>query len=86
MVTGSAGWLEVNPASQIRYNLGSVLGDKKERWLELCEKAAVEHDPKRLLDLVKEISDLLEEKERRLGIIPPQLPKLRTADSEPPEK
>jgi hypothetical protein len=44
--------------------------DKKERWLELCAQAAIEQDPQKLIVLVKEISDLLEAKERRLGILP----------------
>jgi hypothetical protein len=47
-------------------------GEKKERWLELCAQAAVEQDPKRMLELVAEINALLEEKERRLGIMPPK--------------
>jgi hypothetical protein len=47
-------------------------GAKRDRWLELCERAAVEQDPKKLLELVKEINDLLKEKEQRLGIIPPK--------------
>jgi hypothetical protein len=46
--------------------------EKKERWMELCRQAAVEQDPEKLLVLVKEINDLLEEKERRLGILPPE--------------
>ena len=40
--------------------------DKKERWLQLCEQAAVEQDPERLLKLVDEISRMLDEKNRRL--------------------
>jgi hypothetical protein len=47
-------------------------GAKRERWLELCERAAAEQDPQKLLQLVKEINDLLREKEERLGIIPPK--------------
>jgi len=43
--------------------------EDKERWQELCAQAAVERDPKKLLELVGEIDRLLEEKERRLGII-----------------
>jgi hypothetical protein len=46
-------------------------GEKKERWMELCAQAAVEQDPKKLIKLVAEINDLLEEKERRLGVTPP---------------
>jgi hypothetical protein len=49
--------------------------ETKERWLELCEQAAVEQDPQKLMALVKEICELLEAKERRLGIIPPVLPR-----------
>ena len=49
-------------------------GEKKERWMELCAQAAVEQDPKKLMELVREINALLEEKERRLGITPPQHP------------
>ena len=46
--------------------------EKVERWMELCAQAAVEQDPDKLLALVKEINDLLEAKERRLGILPPK--------------
>ena len=46
--------------------------DKIERWMELCKQAAVEQDPKKLIALVQQISDLLEAKERRLGILPPK--------------
>ena len=41
-------------------------GDTKERWQELCEQAAVEQDPIRLLQLAEEINRLLLEKEKRL--------------------
>jgi hypothetical protein len=51
---------------------GIAMQDKKERWLELCALAAVEQDPQKLTALVKEINDLLEAKERRLGILPPK--------------
>ena len=44
-------------------------GEKKERWMELCARAATEQDPEKLMELVREINALLEEKERRLGII-----------------
>lgn len=39
--------------------------------MELCKQAAVEQDPKKLMALVEEITKLLEQKERRLGIRPP---------------
>jgi hypothetical protein len=43
----------------------------KARWMELCEQAAVEQDPKKLMELVTEINRLLLEKERRVGVVPP---------------
>jgi hypothetical protein len=41
-------------------------GLKKERWFQLCQQAAVEQDPARMAELITEINDLLEEKEKRL--------------------
>ena len=35
-----------------------------ERWESLCEKAANEQDSAKLIKLIKEINDLLEEKRR----------------------
>jgi hypothetical protein len=52
--TPTGGWV---PAMQ---------GENKERWRELCEQAAVEQDPAKLHELVKEINRLLDEKEVRL--------------------
>jgi hypothetical protein len=40
--------------------------EKTERWKELCEQAAVEKDPQRMLKLISEINDLLLGKQRRL--------------------
>lgn len=41
-------------------------GEKKEIWMHLCEQAAVEQDADKLMDLIKQINQLLEEKELRL--------------------
>ena len=41
-------------------------GATAERWRELCAKAAVEQDPEKLLELTREISRLLDEKQERL--------------------
>ncbi len=41
-------------------------GQKREIWMQLCENAASEQDPDKLMELIKEINRLLEEKERRL--------------------
>jgi hypothetical protein len=42
-------------------------GSNEERWKKLCEQAAKEQDPKKLVQLVKEIKDLLEAKRKRLS-------------------
>ena len=39
---------------------------KRELWLELCAQAADEQDPEKLMQLVGQINQLLEEKEARL--------------------
>ena len=44
--------------------------------MELAELAANEQDPKKLLELVREINDLLEQKQHRLAHLPPRLPNL----------
>ena len=41
-------------------------GEALEQWRRLCELAAIEQDPERLLTLVKEINRLLDENEQRL--------------------
>ncbi len=41
-------------------------GEVKERWMRLCEQAALEQNPEKLMQLVVEINRLLEEKEQRL--------------------
>ena len=41
-------------------------GEKREIWMHLCEQAAVEQDPDKLMDLIRHINQLLEEKELRL--------------------
>jgi hypothetical protein len=45
-------------------------GEKRELWMELCSQAASEQDPVKLMELVKQINQLLEDKETRLGILP----------------
>lgn len=44
-----------------------MIGKKKEEWLELCEQAANEQDPKKLMALIAELDRLLAAKERRLN-------------------
>ncbi len=40
--------------------------EPKDRWYELCKEASVEKDPERLLKLIQEINQLLEDKEAKL--------------------
>jgi hypothetical protein len=50
--------------------LRAVLQEKVqsgETWMALCERAAVEQDPKKLLELVSEINRLFDARERRLS-------------------
>jgi len=42
------------------------LQDKTELWKQLCAEAAVEQDPQRLLELTRQINDLLLGKQRRI--------------------
>ena len=39
-----------------------MFGSNKERWMALCEQAATEHEPAKLMKLIQEINDLLGEK------------------------
>ena len=41
-------------------------GETGERWRWVCEQAAQEHDPEKLMRLIEEINQLLESKEERL--------------------
>jgi hypothetical protein len=43
-----------------------MIGENEERWRKLCEEAAKEKDPDRLLELVRQINQKLADKERRL--------------------
>jgi len=41
-------------------------GETREHWRKLCEQAAEEKDPTKLMELIEEINRLLESKEERL--------------------
>jgi hypothetical protein len=43
-----------------------MVWDKKESWMELCELAAQEKDPEKLMALVAEIDRLLGEQKQRV--------------------
>jgi hypothetical protein len=44
----------------------TMIGENEQRWKELCAQAAIEQDPKKLVELTKEIDRLLAEKQSRL--------------------
>src|SRR3974390_1294427 len=52
-----------------RHEEERTMRESIERWMQLCAQAATEEDPTRLIALVNEINDLLEQKERRLGML-----------------
>jgi len=41
-------------------------GETKERWIQLCEQAAVEQDDEKLMKLIQEITRMLDDKDERL--------------------
>ena len=43
-----------------------MIGQTKEDWIKLCTQASTEQDPDELIRLIREINDLLEEKQLRL--------------------
>ena len=57
-------------------------GEKRERWMQLCEQAANEQDPEKLMVLIREIDILLQEKESRLRHQPRMQPEERKAVGE----
>ena len=46
--------------------------EKTELWKQLCAQAAVEQDPKKLHELIRQINELLGAKEKRLGGLMPK--------------
>ena len=49
-----------------------MIGENEERWKKLCEQAAEEQDPKKLIELVKKRNELLDAKQKRAGNLPPK--------------
>jgi hypothetical protein len=47
--------------------LGSMNGETKERWEVLCEQATGEQNPAKLLELITEINQIFDEKQKRLS-------------------
>src|SRR5262249_34537912 len=51
-----------------RPRYGLPMERNMERWRQLCEQAAVERDSGKLLELIREINRLLNEKKQRLAV------------------
>jgi len=48
-----------------------MAGDRNLSWLELCELASKEQDPKKLIELITEIEHLLAAEDERVRPVPP---------------
>ena len=59
---------ETKPLFESEAQTHNEPGRVEEQWVTLCSKAAVEQDPKKLLDLVSEINRLLDMRKKRLAI------------------
>ena len=46
-------------------------------WRELCQQAAKEHDPERLIELVQRLNEALEERQQRSAASPSNLAVVR---------
>ena len=46
--------------------IDAYMQENTDRWKQLCAEASVEQDPQRLLELTRQINDLLLGKQRRL--------------------
>jgi hypothetical protein len=47
------------------------MDENREEWMELCARAAKEQDPEKLMELIAQINQILEAKERSLKSNPP---------------
>ena len=66
--THKLGWpAVVSVSDRLRVRCASMQGETRERCQELCEQAANEQDPKKMLELVEEINRLLAVKYDRLS-------------------
>lgn len=59
-----------------------IMQDNTEEWLELCRQASVEQDGDRLVQLTTRITELLDQKRRRLNQRVEDRPLLRHPDGQ----
>jgi DnaJ-domain-containing protein 1 len=65
--TDKLGWPPVSARDGLRVRCASMQGKTRERWQELCEQAANEQNPTKMLQIVEEINRLLAVKYDRLS-------------------
>ncbi len=65
---------KLTPAQRVLELQQALAIAKEERWKKLCEQAAVEQDPDKLLLLMREFDLMLEERQRHLKGKAPALP------------
>ena len=61
----------------------TLRGETKERWRELCERAIVERDPDRFVDIIQELLQVLEQ-ERKENKMPESRDRVRLPLTEKP--
>ncbi len=76
---------ETDSSLKSGYSIPFLPGEQamEERWRKLCEQAAAETDPDRLMELIAEINKLLEEREARMRSLQSQKSGKPTPDSPP---
>lgn len=57
---------KLTPAQRVLEVQQALARAKEERWKKLCEQAAVEKDPAKLVLLMREFDVMLEERQRQL--------------------
>jgi hypothetical protein len=59
-------------AAIVRQKAGQDQHKKRKRWEEVAQQAVTEQDRDKFMALIRELNELLREKEERLGIISPE--------------
>jgi hypothetical protein len=57
--------VRMSETADAQFGGDTLRGETKERWKELCERAAVEQDPERFVATIQELLQALEDREER---------------------
>jgi hypothetical protein len=60
-----------NRAAFFYLGVARMEGEQRKRWEEVAKQAVTEQDQDKFMALIRELNELLREKEQRLGIIAP---------------